>query len=168
MRALLSAEKHHVLETPGIGLARYARLMAALELGRRHMRQPLQDVSAFNAPDDTRKFLLAQLRDLPYEVFCCLFLNSRHRLTGFEEVFRGTIDGASVHPREVARLALRHNAAAIIVAHNHPSGAIEPSQADEHVTVRLREALALLDVRLLDHFIVGDGKCFSFAESGLL
>ena len=120
------------------------------------------------APDCTRKFLLAQLRDRPYEVFCGLFLDNRHRLLAFEEIFRGTIDGASVYPREIVRLTLLHNAASVIVAHNHPSGVVQPSQADEGVTRRLRQALALIDVRLLDHLIVGDGKCYSFSEHGLL
>ena len=119
-------------------------------------------------PDATRQFLLAQLRDRPYEVFCCLYLDVRHRLIAFEELFRGTINGANVHPREVLRQTLFHNAAAIILAHNHPSGELEPSQPDELITGRLKEALALVDVRLIDHLIVGDGRCFSFAEHGML
>jgi DNA repair protein RadC len=101
-------------------------------------------------------------------VFCCLYLDNRHRLTGFDELFRGTIDGASVHPREVVREALEHRAAAVILAHNHPSGVAEPSQADELITQRLRDALALVDIRLLDHVIVGDGACISLAEQGLI
>ena len=116
----------------------------------------------------TRAFLLAQLRDRPYEVFCCLYLDNRHRLIAFEALFRGTIDRAGVHPREVLRQALAHNSAAVIFAHNHPSGILEPSQADELITRRLKEALALMDVRVLDHFIVGDDRCFSFCEHGLL
>jgi DNA repair protein RadC len=108
------------------------------------------------------------LRDRAYEVFCCLHLDNRHRLIAFDELFRGTIDGASVHPREVVRQALARNAAAVILAHNHPSGVAEPSQADELITHRLKEALALVDIRLLDHLIVGDGSCVSFAEKGLL
>jgi DNA repair protein RadC len=123
---------------------------------------------ALSAPETTRRFLLVQLRDRPYEVFCCLYLDGRHRLIAFEELFRGTIDSASVHAREVIRQALFHNAAAVIFAHNHPSGSPDPSRADECVTRRLKESLALVDIRVLDHFIVGDGTCFSFAEHGRL
>ncbi len=152
----------------GLGPARYATLMAALELARRHYREALRAGPAMNAPANTRQFLTAQLRDRPYEVFCCLHLDNRHRLIHFEEVFRGTIDGASVHPREVVRQALQYNAAALIFAHNHPSGVAEASQADELITRRLRDALALVDIRVLDHLIVGDNSCLSFAERGLL
>jgi|KBSSwiStaDraftv2_1062776.scaffolds.fasta_scaffold02724_4 DNA repair protein RadC len=168
LRELLSAERPRWEGKPGIGPARYATLMASIELARRHFREPLRSSSALSAPDFTRRFLLAQLRDRPYEVFCCLFLDNRHRLLAFEELFRGTIDGASVHPREVVRQALLHNAASVIIAHNHPSGVVEPSQADEGVTRRVRQALALVEIRLLDHLIVGDGQCYSFSEHGLL
>lgn len=168
LREMLSADRRRWEGKLGIGPARYATLMASIEIARRHLREPLRTSSALTAPDCTRKFLLAQLRDRPYEVFCGLFLDNRHRLLAFEEIFRGTIDGASVHPREIVRLTLLHGAASVIVAHNHPSGVVEPSQADEGVTRRLRQALALIDVRLLDHLIVGDGKCFSFSEHGLL
>ena len=168
LRELLSADWTEWRGRPGIGPARYAALMAGLELARRHYCEPLRISSALSAPDAIRRFLVAQLRDRPYEVFCCLFLDNRHRLVAFEELFRGTIDGANVYPREVVRQALQHNAASMIIAHNHPSGFVEPSPADEHVTRRLRDALALVDVRLLDHFIVGDGKCLSFAEQGLI
>ena len=116
----------------------------------------------------TRRFLSARLRDQPHELFCCLHLDNRHRLIAFDELFRGTIDGASVHPREVVKQALARNAAAVILAHNHPSGVAEPSQADELITRRLREALALVDIRVLDHCIVADTGCLSFAERGLL
>jgi DNA repair protein RadC len=168
LRELLRSDRPRCLEQPGFGPARYATLQAALELARRHYRETLRAGPALTSPDATRAFLLAQLRDRPYEVFCCLHLDNRHRLIAFEELFRGTIDGASVHPREVVRQTLAHNAAAVIVAHNHPSGVAEPSQADELITRRLREALALIDVRLLDHLIVGDGACTSLAEHGLL
>jgi DNA repair protein RadC len=168
LRDLLSADRPRCLRQRGIGPARYAALQAAVELARRHFREALRVGSALVAPEATRKFLLAQLRDRPYEVFCCLYLDSRHRLIAFEELFRGTIDAAGVHPREVLRQTLLHNAAALILAHNHPSGVHEPSQADEFVTRRLKDALALVDVRVLDHIIVGDGQCFSFSEHGLL
>jgi len=120
-----------------------------------------------SSPEDTRAFLVLQLRDNPSEVFAALFLDNRHRVIAFEELFHGTIDGASVHPREVVKRSLYHNAAALILAHNHPSGMAEPSQADQRITQRLKEALALVDVRVLDHIVIGD-KLVSFAERGLL
>jgi DNA repair protein RadC len=168
LRELLRAGRERCLAQAGIGPARYAVLQAAVELARRNFREALRTGPALAAPEATRAFLLAQLRDRPYEVFCCLYLDNRHRLIAFEELFRGTIDRAGVHPREVLRQALAHNAAAVIFAHNHPSGILEPSQADELITRRLKEALALMDVRVLDHFIVGDDRCFSFCEHGLL
>jgi DNA repair protein RadC len=168
LRRLLTADAGVLLDLRGVGPARYATLMAALELARRHYCEALRAGPAMNAPAATRQFLTAQLRDRPYEVFCCLHLDNRHRLIHFEEVFRGTIDGASVHPREVVRQALQYNAAALIFAHNHPSGVAEASQADELITRRLRDALALVDIRVLDHLIVGDNHCLSFAERGLL
>ncbi len=180
LRELLSADRTRWVQEPaggagfgvprfaGIGPARYATLQAALELTRRHYRETLQAGPPLHAPDATRKFLLAQLRDRRHEVFCCLYLDSRHRLIAFEELFRGTIDGANVYPREVVKQALAHNAAAVILAHNHPSGVAEPSHADELITRRLGEALQLVEIRVLDHFIVGDGQCYSFSEAGLL
>ena len=168
LRDLLSADRPRCLQQRGIGPARYAALQAAVELARRHFQETLRLGSALTAPDATQKFLMAQLRDRPYEVFCCLYLDNRYRLIAFEELFRGTIDGAGVHPREVLRQTMLHNAAAVIFAHNHPSGVHEPSQADERITRRLKDALALVDVRVLDHIIVGDGHCFSFSEHGLL
>ncbi|MBV8145342.1 MAG: DNA repair protein RadC [Gammaproteobacteria bacterium] len=168
LRALLSAEAGHALRESGIGPARYATLKAALELARRHFQEALRLGPTLAAPEATRSFLIAQLRDRPFEVFCCLYLDNRNRLIAFEELFRGTIDRAGVHPREVLRQTLLHNAASVIFAHNHPSGVLEPSQADELITRRLKEALALVDVRVLDHFIIGDGCCLSFVERGLL
>jgi DNA repair protein RadC len=120
------------------------------------------------SPEDTRRFLRLQLAEREAEVFCVLFLTNRHRVIAFEEMFRGTIDGATVHPREVVKQALRLNAAAVILAHNHPSGVAEPSRADEAITRRLRDALALVDVRVLDHLIVGGSEITSLAERGLL
>ena len=168
LRELLCAAPEQSLRRHGIGMARYCMLQAALELARRHYRESLIAGPVLGQPAAARAFLLAQLRDRPYEVFCCLHLDSRHRLIAFEELFRGTVDGASVHPREVVRQTLARNSAAVILVHNHPSGVAEPSRADELVTQRLREALALVDVRVLDHIIVGDGCCLSFAERGLL
>src|SRR5580692_8199228 len=168
LRELLCADRDQALTGRGLGPARYCVLQAALELARRHYRESLKAGPALDSPETARGFLLAQLRDRPYEVFCCMHLNSRHQLIAFEELFRGTIDGASVHPREVVKSALARNAAAVILAHNHPSGVAEPSQADELITSRLRDALGLVDVRVLDHLIVADTGCLSFAERGLL
>ena len=168
LRALLTAQWSEWADKDGVGVARYTSLQAALELARRHLRESLKVGSALTAPDATRRFLLAQLRDRPYEVFCCLYLDCHHRLIAFEELFRGTTDSAHVHPREVVRQALAYNASALILAHNHPSGVMEPSAADELITRKLRDALGLMDVRVLDHLIVGDGRCYSFSEHGLL
>jgi DNA repair protein RadC len=168
LRSLLQADAAVARTTPELGERRHGLLQAALELSRRHYRAELEAGPALETPQATRSFLVAQLRDRPYEVFCCLHLDNRHRLIAFDELFRGTIDGASVHPREVVKQALARNAAAVILAHNHPSGVAEPSQADELITHRLRDALGLVDIRVLDHLIVGDSRCLSFAERGLL
>lgn len=168
LRGLLTAERGAVCRTRGLGTAKYALLHAALELARRHYAELMQAGPPLSNPRATREFLRARLRDRDHEVFCCLFLDNRHRVICFEEVFRGTIDGASVHPREIVKLALARNAAAVILAHNHPSGVAEPSQADELITGRLRDALGLVDIRVLDHIVVGDGAEVSFAERGLL
>jgi DNA repair protein RadC len=166
LRGLLQARADGRSPGPGLGPARYASLLAALELARRHHREALETGSVLASPAETRSFLIAQLRDRPYEVFCCLFLDNRHRLIRFEELFRGTIDGANVHPREVLRQALACNAAAVILAHNHPSGVAEPSQSDELITRRLKEALSLVDIRLLDHLVVAGPDTVSLAERG--
>lgn len=168
LRALFEADRHRLCRSPGLGAAKFVQLQAVLEMGRRHMRETMLRGNALRNPDDTKRYLSVQLRDRPHEVFGCVFLDTRHRVITFEEIFRGTIDGASVHPREIVRLALAHNAAALILAHNHPSGVAEPSQADQRLTHRLREALGLIDVRVLDHLIIGDGEVLSFAERGLL
>jgi DNA repair protein RadC len=168
LRRLVGADRARFCACPGLGLARYAQVQAAAELSRRQLSESLRTGPLLASPKATRDFLTARLRDLEHEVFCCLYLDKRHRLIQFEELFRGTIDGASVHPREIVKLALQKNAAAVIVAHNHPSGVAEPSQADELITQRLKEALALVDIRLLDHIVVGDGVSVSLAERGLI
>jgi DNA repair protein RadC len=137
-------------------------------VARRHYAADVSAGQSLNSPGDTSRFLISRLRDRPFEVFCCLYLDARHRLIAFEELFRGTIDGASVHPREVVRQALAHNAASLIFAHNHPSGVAEPSRADELITLRLRDALALVDIRVLDHLIVAGPRVVSLAEKGLI
>ena len=168
LRALLSADLDRFCRSKGLGSAKYAQLQAVLEMGRRHLFETLERGNPLSSPADTRRFLAAHLRDRHSEAFCALFLDNRHRVLAFEELFQGTIDGASVHPREVVRRCLEHNAAAVIFAHNHPSGVAEPSRADEQITRRLRDALALVDIRVLDHMVVGDGETTSLAERGMV
>jgi DNA repair protein RadC len=168
LRKLIAADRQRFCAERGLGLARFAELQAAVEIARRQLSETLRAGPLFASPRATRDFLSSQLRDLEYEVFCCLYLDKRHRLIQFQKLFRGTIDGASVHPREIVKLALQRNSAAVIIAHNHPSGVPEPSQADELITQRVKEALALVDIRLLDHIIIGDGASVSLAERGLV
>jgi DNA repair protein RadC len=166
LRKLLQADRNRFCATRGLGNAKYAQLQAVLELARRHLAENLKRGDALKNPAETRRYLTARLRDYPYEVFACLFLDTHHRVISYEELFQGTIDGASVHPREVLRRALQHNAAAVILAHNHPSGVAEPSDADRRITTRLKDALALVDIRVLDHIVIGDQLATSFAERG--
>lgn len=168
LRPLLAADFDGFCARPGLGPAKYVQLRAVLEMGRRHLDEELVRGEPLTSSAATRRYLRACLRDRAYEVFACLFLDNRHRVLAFEELFRGTIDGASVYPREVVKSALGHNAAAVILAHNHPSGVAEPSRADTRLTERLCEALGLVDIRVLDHLIIGDGEPVSFAERGLL
>lgn len=166
LRALLTADKDSFCKSLGLGEAKYAQLQATLEMSRRHLHETLLRGDALSNPDDTRKYLMARLRDYPHEVFAVLFLDNRHRIISLDEMFTGTINGASVHAREIVKRALSHNAAAVILAHNHPSGVAEPSSADRQLTTKLSDALALIDVRVLDHFVIGDGEVVSFAERG--
>lgn len=168
LRTLLSDPITATRGHKGLGGAKRALLLAVAELGRRYGQTVLERGSALTSPADAQGYLIARLRDRDHEVFGVLFLDTRHRVIAFEELFRGTLDGASVYPREVAKAALRHNAAALILAHNHPSGVAEASASDLAITRRLKDALALLDVRVLDHIIVGDGVCTSLAHAGLL
>ena len=168
LRALLEADLAAFSAHLGLGPAKYSQLQAVLEMGRRHLAEGLKRDSALESPQQVRDYLKARLRHEPHEIFGCLFLDTRHRVLAFEALFHGTIDGASVYPRQVVKRALAHNAAAVILTHNHPSGIAEPSQADRLLTTRLKDALALVDVRVLDHFIVGDGEPLSMAEYGWL
>ncbi len=168
LRALLAAGEAAFCAAPGLGPAKYRQLQAVAEMTRRYLGEELVRGEAIESATAARDYLIARLRDREREVFAALFLDTRHRVLGFEELFAGTIDGASVHPREVVRRALHHNAAALIVAHNHPSGVAEPSAADASLTRRLRQALDLVEVRLLDHFVIGEGPVVSFAERGEL
>lgn len=167
-RELLEAEPEEILQVPGMGIAKFAQIRATLELTDRYLRAGFERGEAITDPAITRRFLKYKLGRHRREVFACMFLDNQHRLIIYEELFFGTIDGASVHPREVVRRALETNAAAVIFAHNHPSGIAEPSQADQRITDRLKASLLLVDVRVLDHMIVGEGEVMSFAERGLL
>jgi DNA repair protein RadC len=168
LRQVLHADSTSILAEEGVGHARLAVLRALPLLARRYFEQSLPAGACIRSPADTEAFLLAKLRHLAHERFCCLYLDNRHRVLRFDELFRGTIDGTSVYPREVVKEALAVNAAAVILAHNHPSGVSEPSQADERITRRLKSALELVDIRLLDHLIIGDAGATSLASRGLL
>ena len=168
LRSLLGADREQFCEAKGLGNAKYVQLQASVEMSRRYLRECLERGNALTNPDDTRNFLMSELSGCDSEVFGCLFLDNKHRVIKFEKLFYGTIDGASVYPREVVKLALRYNAAALILAHNHPSGVAEPSNADISITKRLIEALNLIEIRILDHLVIGDGHSVSLAEKGLM
>ncbi|MGD9163875.1 MAG: DNA repair protein RadC [Chromatiales bacterium] len=168
LRQLLGADVKSFCRGKGLGLAKFTQLQAVLEMAHRYLQEQLQEGDTLTSPTTTRRYLQARLRHHPHEVFACLFLDNRHRMIAFEELFRGTIDGASVHPREVVKRALAHNAAALILAHNHPSGVAEPSQADRQITAHLKQAMSLVDIRVLDHIVVGEGEPVSLAERGWL
>jgi len=168
LKPLLETGESGFCEHHGLGSAKYAQLQAVLEMAKRHLFESIKRGDVLCSPEETRRYLAAELQTYPHEVFACLFLDNRNRVIAFEKMFYGTIDGASVYPREVVRMALKKNAAAIIFAHNHPSGVAEPSEADRHLTRKLQDALALVDVRVLDHLVIGDGESVSFAERGLI
>ncbi|MBD1550063.1 RadC family protein [Pseudomonas typographi] len=168
LRGLFEADLASFCAERGLGQAKYAQLQAVLEMARRYLACSLGARDVLEEPSSVRAYLKAKLRHEPHEVFACLFLDSRHRMLAYEAMFHGTIDSASVYPRQVIKRALAHNAAALILCHNHPSGLAEASMADLSVTRRIREALAFIDVRLLDHFIVGDGEPLSMRDQGLL
>lgn len=165
LRALLRAGRDDLCAVRGLGDARYAQLQAALEVARRYLAEGLAGREALKDPSSVRRLLQAKLRDREHETFAALFLDNQHRVIAFDELSQGTIDGASVYPREVIKAALKHRAAAVIFAHNHPSGVAEPSAADRTLTERLKSALAQVDIRVLDHFVVGE-QVVSFAERG--
>lgn len=168
LRSLLAAEQTQFCLGKGLGVAKYVQLQAVLEMSQRFLSESLKREDALTSPDLVKRYLQMQLRDRPYEVFAMLLLDNQHRVLQFCELFFGTIDAASVYPREIVRSVLKHNAAAVILCHNHPSGVAEPSRADRHITERLCAALRLIDVRVLDHFVIGDGDPVSFAERGWL
>jgi DNA repair protein RadC len=167
LRRLLNASEEEFCKQKGLGKAKYAQLQAVLEMAGRHLSESIKRQDCLTSPADTIAYLRSQLRDRPHEIFACVMLDNRNRVIAFREMFRGTIDGASVYPREVVKQALADNAASVILAHNHPSGVAEPSQADIRITERLKKALALVDIRVLDHVIVGD-ETLCFSERGLI
>jgi len=165
---LLKADQDSFCAAKGLGPAKYCQLQATLELTKRYLEEQLKQSPIFTKPKQVEDYLAVQMKDYQREVFSVLLLDTRHQLLGYHEIFHGTIDTTSVHPREVVRLALLKNAAAIIVAHNHPSGVADPSQSDIAITQRLKAALELVDIRLLDHFIIGQGEITSLADLGKL
>ena len=168
LSALLSAEYDTLLLIPGLGDAKYAQVQAVLEMSRRALRETIDRGAALNSPQAVRDYLRLKLQGKQHEVFVAVFLDAQNRVLSVEEMFRGTLTQTSVFPREIVKRALHHNAAAIIFAHNHPSGVAEPSRADEALTQTLKHTLALVDVKVLDHFVVGGDAAMSFAERGLL
>lgn len=168
LRTLLESDLSAFSAHLGLGPAKFAQLQAVLEMARRHMAESLRRDSALENPEQVRRYLKSLLRHEPHEVFGCLFLDSKHRVLAFEVLFHGTINAAYVHPRQVVKRALAHNAASLILCHNHPSGVSEPSRADIELTKRLMETLALVDVEVLDHVIIGDGEPLSLVERGLM
>ena len=167
LRRLLNASENEFCRQKGLGKAKYVQLQAVLEMAGRHLSESIKRQDCLTSPADTIAYLHSQLRDRQHEVFACVMLDNRNRVIEFREMFRGTIDGASVYPREIVKQALADNAASVILAHNHPSGVAEPSQADIRITERLKKALALVDIRVLDHVIVGD-ETLCFSERGLI
>jgi DNA repair protein RadC len=168
LRPLMEASQADFCRGLGLGSAKYAQLQAVLEMARRHLSAGMKEGDLLTSPNAVRQYLSAQLRHQPHEIFAVLFLDSQNRLIAYDEIFFGTIDCASVYPREVVKKALARNAAAAILAHNHPSGIAEPSQADQQITRELQRALGLVGVRVVDHMIVGENEVVSLAERGLI
>ena len=167
LRSITEAERKKVCLIKGFGITHFLLLQATIEIVRRSLLESMKKGSLVNSPKKTRDYLALKMRHYKHEVFACLFLDNQHYTIAFEEMFYGTIDGASVHPREVVKRVLYHNAAAVIFVHNHPSGSDEPSISDERITQKLKEALNMIDVRVLDHFVIGENVT-SFAERELI
>ncbi|WP_340680510.1 DNA repair protein RadC [Paraglaciecola sp.] len=168
LRVLLNASERDFCQVKGLGQAKYVQLQACIEMSKRFFAQKMDKTDTLNSVEQTKTFLLTKLRDQPQEVFAMLLLDSQHRLIKYRPMFYGTIDSASVYPRVLVKQALHDNAAAVILAHNHPSGVAEPSQADQHITQRIIAAMNLVDIKVLDHFVIGDGVAVSFAQRGLM
>lgn len=167
LRTLFTSQQKDFCSHKGLGPAKFVQLQAVLEMAKRHLGETLKRNSSLNSPADTRNYLRSMMRDYAHEVFGCLMLDNKHRVIAFRQLFSGSINSASVYPREVVKQALADNAAAVILAHNHPSGIAEPSQSDIHITRRLSQALDLVDIRVLDHLIIGD-EVVCFSERGLI
>jgi DNA repair protein RadC len=165
---LLNATVQTLQSVKGLGPAKQAELLAVFEMARRALSQRLKEREAFHTPGAVKQYLQLQLAHKNHEVFAVLFLDNQNRMLAMEELFRGTLSQTSVYPREVVLRALHHQAAAVVLSHNHPSGSVQPSRADEHLTQTLKASLALVDVRVLDHIIVGQGQALSMAEQGLM
>ena len=165
---LLNATVPSLQMVKGLGPAKQAELLAVFEMARRALSQRLKEREAFHTPGAVKQYLQLQLAHKNHEVFAVLFLDNQNRMLAMEELFRGTLSQTSVYPREVVMRALHHQAAAVVLSHNHPSGSVQPSRADEHLTQTLKASLALVDVRVLDHIIVGQGQTLSMAEQGLM
>ncbi|MES2089557.1 MAG: DNA repair protein RadC [Pseudomonadota bacterium] len=168
LSGLLRAQTTQLSKIKGLGPAKSAELIAVMELARRALNRELSTQPVFTSPDMVKDYLRINLGGLPHEVFAVLFLDAQQRLIACEELFRGTLTQTSVYPREVVKRALALNAASVVLAHNHPSGVLEPSRSDELLTQTLKSSLALVDVRVLDHFVVGAAGALSFAERGLM
>lgn len=168
LRKLVTSTQNQLCESPGLGPAKYALLQASVELGRRFLGEKLKRDGALTSPKQVADYLIHQLRDQEREVFAIIYLDNRHQVIDYEELFYGTLNGATVHPREVVKSVLARNAAAVILAHNHPSGVAEPSQSDVAITQKIQDALQLIDVKLLDHLVIGDGEFVSLSDRGLL
>lgn len=168
LKKLLRAPPTILMQKPGMGKAKYAALKAAIELGKRYLEENIAIGEVLNSSQATQKFLARQLQDHANEVFACLFMDNHFRLIAFAELFHGTINEANIYPREIVRMGLSHNAAKMILAHNHPSGRAIPSEADKEVTQLIKKALALVDIEVVDHIIVGNPDHFSFAEAGII
>jgi DNA repair protein RadC len=168
LSALFAADADALCSVAGLGAAKASQLSAVMEMARRALKEKLDRGSALGSPQAVRDYLRLKLQDRPHEIFVGVFLDAQNRVLAVEELFRGTLTQTSVYPREVVKRALHHNAAALIFAHNHPSGIAEPSRSDETLTQALKQSLALVDVKVLDHFVIGAGAAMSFAERGLL
>lgn len=168
LHALLGASEQEFCQLKGLGMAKYVQLQAAIELSRRYLLEACQQGRVLNSPRTVEQFLKAELKRLPHEVFMVLYVDTQNQLIHHEILFSGTINSASIYPREVVKAALKHNAASVILAHNHPSGVAEPSEADKHITQKLINSLALVDINVIDHLIIAGNHCLSFAERGLL
>jgi DNA repair protein RadC len=166
LTALLNASQTQFCQVKGLGQAKFVQLQACVEMAKRFLAEPLKVGDAMTSAQQTQRFLQSELRNEPHEVFALLYLNNQHQVLQFERLFYGTIDAAAVYPRVIVEKVLQQKAAAVICAHNHPSGVAEPSLADKQLTERLQQALMLIDVRLLDHIVIAGHVCYSFAEHG--